>query len=210
MAYRTTPKMAERKDARRRTLLAAATLQFGKRGYHATTVPMIVAEARSSTGSFYFYFRNKEDVFAAVLEALGERAGGAVQNAITAATGPFDQMRAGIWGLVEFLALHPGEARILIVESAGLGPRLEGVRRSVIAAHTRGVEQALARLAGKLPALDAAVAARCWVGAVCEAVYHWLELPPKKRMPPRELAQEIAAFNLRAIGAPRELIHSRV
>jgi len=34
---------------------------------------MIVAASDSSVGSFYAHFRNKEDVFAAVLEVLGAR-----------------------------------------------------------------------------------------------------------------------------------------
>jgi AcrR family transcriptional regulator len=53
-------------------ILDAATQLFGKHGYHATTVPMIVEEAKVSTGSFCMYFRNKEDVFDAALEELGE------------------------------------------------------------------------------------------------------------------------------------------
>ena len=70
MAYRTTRKMAERKEARRRSLLTAAISIFGKKGFHAATVPMIVRAAKSSVGSFYFYFRNKEDIFAAALNDL--------------------------------------------------------------------------------------------------------------------------------------------
>ena len=73
MAYRRTPATAARKDARRKMILNAATSMFGSYGYHATTVPMIVAEASSSVGSFYAHFRSKEDVFAAVLEALGQK-----------------------------------------------------------------------------------------------------------------------------------------
>ena len=43
MAYRKTPATEARKDARRKTILDAATRLFGANGYHATTVPMIVA-----------------------------------------------------------------------------------------------------------------------------------------------------------------------
>lgn len=204
MAYRTTPKMAERKDARRRKLLETATRMFGRHGYHATTVPMMVAESGSSTGSFYFYFRNKEDVFAAVLEALGERIAAALNEAIQRVGDPLGQMRAAVEGLVEFLARNPEEARILIVESSGLSARLEQIRRGVIATHARAVEQALAGLSGRLAPMDAAVASRCWVGAVYEAAYHWLELPEEQRPPAEALARAVAEFNLRGIGARPE------
>lgn len=85
MVYRTTPKMAERKEARRKKLLSAAISIFGRKGFHATTVPMIVRAANSSVGSFYFYFRDKEDIFAAALAALGEQISFALNEAIRAA-----------------------------------------------------------------------------------------------------------------------------
>jgi len=203
VAYRTTQKMAERKEARRKKLLRAAIGIFGRKGYHAATVPMIVSAANSSVGSFYFYFRNKEDVFSAALEALGEQIAAALNKAIPAA-GPdvLAQMRAAVTALVQFLAENPEEARILIVESSGLGKRLEAVRRQVIERHTRGVEQALRALANQLPPLDAAVVASCWAGAVYEAVYRWLALAPEERLPADRLAAAIAEFNLRGIGAP--------
>lgn len=203
MAYRTTPKMAARKQERREAILAAATRLFGRHGYHATTVPMIVAEAGTSTGNFYFYFRNKEDIFAAALAGLAERISAAIGAAAAKApAAPLPQMKAAVEGFVLFLAQNPEEARILIVESSGLSPRLEQIRRSVMASHAHSVEKALRRLAPKLPLSDSAIMARCWTGAVYEAVYSWLELPAKKRPPAKVLVETIARFNLRAVGAP--------
>lgn len=201
MTYRTTPKTAERKEGRRRSFLAAATRLFGRHGYHATTVPMIVAEAGSSTGSFYFYFRNKEDVFAAALRDLADRITAAIDAAIErAAPDPVSHMRAAVSGFVAFLSSHPGEARILIVESSGLSPQLEQIRRSVIANHSRAVEDALRLLAPTLPPLDLAITARCWTGAVYEAVYSWLESPRTNRPSAQALAEGVSRFNLRGIG----------
>jgi AcrR family transcriptional regulator len=202
MAYRTTPKMADRKEARRKRLLKAAIGIFGRKGYHAATVPMIVRAAKSSVGSFYFYFRNKEGVFAAALEAMGEQISSSLNEAIRAAgPGVLAQMKAAVIALVHFLAENPEEARILIVESSGLGKQLEAVRRQVIESHTRGVEQALRAIAGSLPPLDTAVVASCWTGSVYEAVYRWLARGPKLRPPAEHLAEAIAGFNLRGIGA---------
>lgn len=207
MAYRTTPKMVERKDARRRQILAAATRLFGRQGYHATTVPMIVAEADTSTGNFYFYFRNKEDVFAAALSSLGERISSAINAAIAETPpDPLLHMKAAVESFVLFLARNPEEARILIVESSGLSPRLEQIRRSITASHTRGVEKALRLLAPKLPPLKLDITARCWTGAVYEAVYSWLELPSEKRPSAKAVAEAVARFNLRGIGASPDLL----
>ena len=70
MAYRTPARIAAQKEARRQLFVETAVRLFGMHGYAATTVPMIVKEAGSSTGGFYFYFRNKEDIFAAAMDVL--------------------------------------------------------------------------------------------------------------------------------------------
>jgi AcrR family transcriptional regulator len=153
------------------------------------------------------YFRNKDDIFAAVLEALGEQVSSALNEAIQASGSEvLRQMKAAVKALVQFLAENPEKARILIVESSGLGRRLEAVRRRVIASHTRSVEQALRALSGRLPPLEPATVASCWVGAVLEAVYHWLEQPSEQRLLSEDLAESIARFNLRGIGAPIESV----
>jgi TetR/AcrR family fatty acid metabolism transcriptional regulator len=201
MAYRTTPGMAQRKEAHRTKLLKTAIRLFGKHGYHATTVPMIVNASGSSTGSFYFYFRNKEDVFAAALERFGERIAETLNAAIVSAgSKPIEQMRAAVERLVMFMAENPDESRILIVESSGLGARLELIRRGIVNSHARSVEKALLQLRSTLPSLDPTLVARCWVGSVYESVYHWLEQPIARRHAAKTVASTVAEFNLRGIG----------
>jgi len=56
-----------------RKLLDAAMIAFDKRGYHATRVNDVVEIAKTSHGTFYLYFSNKEDVLRAlVAEAAAE------------------------------------------------------------------------------------------------------------------------------------------
>jgi len=206
MVYRSTTKMADRKAARRRKLLDSATRVFGQHGYHATTVPMIVANSESSTGSFYFYFRSKEDVFAAVIEDLGKEITDVLTEAVTRTATGLPQMVAAVTRLFLFLADNPGKARILIVESSGLSPRLEHMRRQIVASHTRSVEQALGSLAPLVIVPERSVAARCWLGAVYESAYHWLELPSEHRPHAESIARAVADFVVRGIGASPELV----
>jgi AcrR family transcriptional regulator len=49
-----------------RKLLDAGTQVFATRGYHAARVDDIVKLARTSHGTFYLYFSNKEDLFGAL------------------------------------------------------------------------------------------------------------------------------------------------
>ena len=55
-----------------RKLLDAAMTVLEKRGYHAARVDDIVKVARTSHGTFYLYFANKEDLFQALLTDVAE------------------------------------------------------------------------------------------------------------------------------------------
>lgn len=61
-----------RAEATRRDVLAAARTVFAVRGYRATTVATITAEAGVAHGTFYLYFKNKEDVFVHVISDVLE------------------------------------------------------------------------------------------------------------------------------------------
>lgn len=56
-----------------RRLLDAAMVVFEKRGYHAARVDDIVKLAKTSHGTFYLYFANKEDLFQALASDVGEQ-----------------------------------------------------------------------------------------------------------------------------------------
>jgi AcrR family transcriptional regulator len=51
-----------------RKLLDAGRVVFEQRGYHAARVDDVVKMARTSHGTFYLYFSNKEDLFKALAE----------------------------------------------------------------------------------------------------------------------------------------------
>jgi AcrR family transcriptional regulator len=199
MAYRKTPATEARKDARRRTILDAATGLFGSYGYHSTTVPMIVAESDSSVGSFYAHFRNKEDVFAAVLEELGRKVTELMDKARVSQPDPLSQIPAAVESLFLFLAENPKDARILIVESSGLSPRLEQVRRAILRQQAEQVCRSFELASDAIFVADPAIAARCLVGAVFESLYSWLEQSPTGRPPVAEVARAVADYNSRAI-----------
>jgi AcrR family transcriptional regulator len=55
-----------------RKLLDAGMVVFDRRGYHAARVDDIVEVARTSHGTFYLYFANKDDLFRALLTDVAE------------------------------------------------------------------------------------------------------------------------------------------
>jgi TetR/AcrR family transcriptional regulator, repressor for uid operon len=56
-------------EARQRQILEAAAACFGRRGFHQATMQDICAEAGLSPGSLYRYFRSKDALIAAFVEA---------------------------------------------------------------------------------------------------------------------------------------------
>jgi AcrR family transcriptional regulator len=55
-----------------RKLLDAGTQVFATRGYHAARVDDIVKLARTSHGTFYLYFANKEDLFGSLTSEVAD------------------------------------------------------------------------------------------------------------------------------------------
>lgn len=66
-------KRRQRAAATAEQLLTAARQVFTERGYQATTVGAITEAANTAHGTFYLYFRNKEDAFTKVMtDVIGD------------------------------------------------------------------------------------------------------------------------------------------
>lgn len=59
-------KRARAKEANRRAILEAARIVFARIGYEATNIRDIIRETDLASGTFYNYFRSKEEVFEAL------------------------------------------------------------------------------------------------------------------------------------------------
>jgi AcrR family transcriptional regulator len=66
-SFKQKPRWARRKDARPQELLEAALDLFVERGYAATRLDDVAAQAGVSKGTLYLYFANKEELFKAVV-----------------------------------------------------------------------------------------------------------------------------------------------
>ena len=63
----------EQKRLTRRRLIDGALAAFEQKGYAATTIDDIVAEANASRATFYLHFKSKADVVLVMTETLGRR-----------------------------------------------------------------------------------------------------------------------------------------
>src|SRR5205085_12234017 len=93
-------------------LQAAAREVFETRGYAATTVGAITKAANTAHGTFYLYFKNKEDAFGRVMEAV-------INEMYEEARGPwtgdaYDSLFHANRGYLEVFNNHKGLWRCLI------------------------------------------------------------------------------------------------
>jgi len=90
-----------RGERTRQRLLVAAERQIGARGFAETSVVSITQEARVAQGTFYVYFRSKEDVLRELVQRMGQR----LRRALTRATsGVSDRIEVERQGLHAFFA----------------------------------------------------------------------------------------------------------
>jgi AcrR family transcriptional regulator len=125
-------KLSKRKAqaaATREQLLRAARDVFAARGYQATTVAAITQAADTAHGTFYLYFRNKEDAFARVVDALALEIYERTWPSSTPQPGE-DLIGRTVRAFLEMFAGHPGIWRCLL-EGAFTNPSIEVMWRDL-------------------------------------------------------------------------------
>jgi AcrR family transcriptional regulator len=109
-------------DQRRRLLEAAADL-IAKRGYHGTTIELIIRRAKVGYATFYKNFADKEECLIALFDDAGEVMRPRLREAFEAHDGPWDERVAAVLKvLFEMIAENPSRARTCLVEALTAGP----------------------------------------------------------------------------------------
>jgi AcrR family transcriptional regulator len=109
-------RQAERSEATRAALLAAARELFTERGYADVGTEEIVSRARVTRGALYHHFEDKKDLFRAVHEANEERLVGSIAASVEGITDPLELLAAGIRSFLDACE-DPALARIGLIEA---------------------------------------------------------------------------------------------
>ena len=107
--------------SQRQRLLEAMLAGVAERGYAATTVPQVVADARVSRNAFYELFPDKTACFLALCDELAAE----MLDELTSLGGDdwVDVLRRGTSYYLRFWAERPAFARTYFVELPAAGPR---------------------------------------------------------------------------------------
>ena len=166
MTERAPTKRQQQAAATQEQLLAAARDVFGERGYQAATVGAITTRANTAHGTFYLYFRNKQDAYAAVMASITDelyREAELSSPALDARAA----LEASIRGFLEVFVEHRRLWRSLL-EASFTNPEIEAVWLSLRERFVDRIERDLRVLvdAGVVRQLDAPIVANALGGMV--------------------------------------------
>ena len=135
----------ERGRRTRRRLLDAAEEVFAEHGYHDASVARIVERAGVAQGTFYIYFRSKQEIFAQLVGDLNSRMREAMSKGVASGGGDrFDAEQRGFAAFFQFAAEHPALYRV-IREAEFVAP--EAMHRhyeSIVGGYARALTSAMA------------------------------------------------------------------
>jgi AcrR family transcriptional regulator len=185
-----------RGEATRRRLLNAAEQEFGTKGYHGASVSSITQRADIAQGTFYLYFRTKEELFTTLVRDIGHQLRAASQQAIGKATNRLEAERLGLEAFLQFTARHRGLYRI-VQESQFVDPQIFREYYEKIA---EGYAGALAGASRRKELSDGDAEVRAWA---IMGIGHFLGLRWclwQKKQPPPEVLNEVMGFITRGMG----------
>lgn len=104
VAYLTPGKRERTKVANRQAILDAARQVFGELGYEAATVRDIIRRTGLASGTFYNYYRSKEEVFEALADDGARRFRPILREQFEAAADFASYLRGAVRAYFEFIA----------------------------------------------------------------------------------------------------------
>lgn len=111
----------DRTRATREALLAAARESFVRKGFAATSTPEIVATAGVTRGALYHHFKDKSELFRALLEQESQAVAAEIEAAADRSLSPREALMAGALAYLDAMTVA-GRTRLLLIE----GPAVLG------------------------------------------------------------------------------------
>lgn len=200
MAYRSSDKTRQKKDAKRTAMMQAAVQVFAKKGYYAATVRDIVKAADVAIGTFYFYFPDKETLFVHLYEETADFLLQTIGQAIHGRTELVQQLSRGIQAYMNIAVYEPAVVQLLLVGGVGAVPALEAKRAAFRERMIRLWQQPLDQAidAGIIPDQHSRRIAEAFAGAFDEVILQLLAMPEPEQGAATAV-QELTLFSLRAV-----------
>lgn len=127
------------------SLLEAAEQEFGEKGFHEAAITGITQRAGVAMGTFYVYFKSKEEIFRALVAHMGKLTRSWIGRRIADAPSRLEAERLGISAFIEFVRQHKDLYRI-VNEAQFVAPdAYRDYYNAFEQAYRRGLDEAVAR-----------------------------------------------------------------
>jgi len=157
----TQPKTA-RGQKTREALLRAAEKVFGEKGYYTASISEITQEADVAMGTFYLYFKDKEDVFRALVAHMLQLLRTHLRKHVAAAASQIEAEQLGLKAFLSFVSRHKNLYRIVLDSYSVDESIYRGYFQVFADLYSHRLDDAVAQ--GELAPGDAEVRAWCLIG----------------------------------------------
>lgn len=168
------------REGRKQEILAAAKAVFGKKGFDGAVLDEIATQAEFSKATLYLYFKDKHDLFYAVLEDGLDKLLVAVREIRDQDLPPVSKLEQMVRGVLAYMEEDRDLFRVLTPERAGLTdsrhpelkervlPKLDAFVDLAAAVIEQGIRE------GKIKKVDSRAVADLLFGMMHSAVIWWL------------------------------------
>jgi AcrR family transcriptional regulator len=200
MIYKSSNETQKRKDLKKKHIINTAIKIFSVNGYHGTTVKDVVEGAELSVGTFYFYFKNKEDLFETLYDELSEEFFSALCNSLENINNELDLgFSKAITFFLKVIEINRPLARILLIEAVGLNPRFEQKRSDVTQKFVDYTAKNFERLklSGRVSIPDVKIFSLAFIGTLYNVIMQWLQNTSNNKL--TDYAYALTIYNLQAL-----------
>jgi len=151
---------------KRRRMIDAMAELCAEQGYEATKIADVVRRAHVARKTLYDNFSGKEELFLAAFDLAVAEAEAQVTEACAPLGGEDWEARteAGLRALLEFIAAHPAEAKLCLVEAPAAGPESAARYEAAVEAFIGRLREAAPAGTGKPTTLEEAlVGGTVWI-----------------------------------------------
>ncbi len=107
------------KQRQRQDMLAAAVKLFSEKGYHNTSMQEIAEEAEFAVGTLYKFFKNKEEMYRALVMEQADRFHSALSAALDTSENEIEQLRNYVQTKGDVFMKHISFIRLYFAETRG-------------------------------------------------------------------------------------------
>jgi AcrR family transcriptional regulator len=201
MVYKSSRSTQERKDLKRKHIIDIAVKVFSVNGYYGTTVKDVVEAADISVGTFYFYFKNKEELFETLYDEMSEELfDTALYNAMQNINKEIDLgFSKAIAFFLKAIELNRPLAKIMLIEAVGLNPKFERKRAEVTKKYVNYTAEAFEQMKQwvNVSIPDVRICSTAFIGTLYNVIMEWLQDNSANNL--TDYAYALTIYNLQAL-----------